>query len=83
MAMVFRFQHALRRTAAHCIALCALLAALPGTAQQYVPQKDDRFPKIRFADGLESLNDRCPVRLGKLNTKMDPIYVNGRPLGFC
>lgn len=52
-------------------------------AQEYVPQADEHFPRIRYADAQESLNDRCPVRLAKLNLKMDPVYVNGRPVGFC
>ncbi len=34
-------------------------------------------------DGLTSLNDRCPVRGDPLNAAVEPVYVNGRPLGFC
>jgi hypothetical protein len=60
-----------------------LLAALTASAQEYVEQKDPRFPRIRYADGQLSLNDRCAVRLGKLNTKIAPLYVNSRPVGFC
>ena len=41
------------------------------------------FPYVQFADGQVSLNDRCPVRRVKLNRRMPPIYVNGRPVGFC
>lgn len=40
-------------------------------------------PQIRYADGLVSVNDRCPVKRSKLNRKMTPIYANGRPVGFC
>ena len=44
----------------------------------------DTLPRIRYFDGGQvSLNDRCAVRKGKLNTKMPPIYVNGQPIGFC
>jgi hypothetical protein len=44
----------------------------------------DSFPTIRyFEGGLVSQNDRCAVRKVKLNAKMPPIYVNGRPIGFC
>jgi YHS domain-containing protein len=44
----------------------------------------DSLPRIRFFDGQQiSLNDRCPVRKGKLNVKMTPVYVNGQPVGFC
>ncbi|MGH8015933.1 MAG: hypothetical protein ACREBV_07060 [Candidatus Zixiibacteriota bacterium] len=41
------------------------------------------FPRIVFADGQVSMNGRCMVRMAKLNRKMPPIYVNGRPVGFC
>ncbi len=41
------------------------------------------FPRLIFADGQTSMNDRCMVRMAKLNRKMPPIYVNGRPVGFC
>jgi hypothetical protein len=43
----------------------------------------DSFPRLVFGDGLISLNDRCIVRKTKLNPKMPPVYVNGRPVGFC
>lgn len=44
----------------------------------------DSLPRLRYRhDGQVTLNDRCPVRLVKLNPKMSPAYVNGRPVGFC
>lgn len=43
----------------------------------------DSLPRLIFADGLVSLNDRCMVRQVKLNRKMPPIYVSGEPVGFC
>lgn len=46
-------------------------------------EPEAEFPRIRFADGQVSLNDRCPVRKVKLNRRMPPIYVNGKPIGFC
>jgi hypothetical protein len=54
----------------------------PGQAQ-FVAGDIDTLPRIRFSDGLVSLNDRCPVRLVPLNLRMPPVYVNGRPVGFC
>ncbi len=30
-----------------------------------------------------TMNDRCMVRRAKLNLKMPPVYVSGRPVGFC
>jgi len=41
------------------------------------------FPHLRFADRSVSLNDRCPVRKVKLNRRLSPLFVNGRPVGFC
>jgi hypothetical protein len=41
------------------------------------------LPHIRFGDAGSSINDRCPVRKNKLNLKMPPLWVNGRPVGFC
>ena len=49
----------------------------------FVDAAQDSFPRIRFADGRISLNDRCPVRQVRLNRRMPPIYVNGQPVGFC
>ena len=50
---------------------------------EYV-ESTDSFPQIRyFEGGLVSPNDRCAVRKVKMNTKMPPVYVNGRPIGFC
>jgi len=44
----------------------------------------DTLPALRyFADGKETLNDRCPVRKVKLNPMMGASYVNGQPVGFC
>ena len=40
-------------------------------------------PQIRYDDGQVSLDDHCPIRKHKLNLKMPPVYVNGRPVGFC
>ena len=44
----------------------------------------DSLPRLRYlADGLVTLNDRCPVRKVRLNPKMNAAYVNGFPVGFC
>jgi hypothetical protein len=51
-------------------------------AEFVAPQ--DSLPHLRFlADGLITLNDRCPVRKVRLNPRMGASYVNGRPVGFC
>ena len=47
-------------------------------------EAQDSFPHVRYFDTkLVSINDRCAVRKVKLNPKMPPVYVNGRPVGFC
>ena len=56
---------------------------MKGGAQQYVESEDPAFPRIRYEDSLVSMNDRCIVRLRKLSPKIQPVYVNGRPIGFC
>ena len=50
---------------------------------RFVPGDVDSLPRIQYADGQVSLNDRCPVRQVPLNNRMPPVYVNGRPVGFC
>jgi hypothetical protein len=57
-------------------------AAPPPLAEFVSPT--DSLPHLRLlADGLVTLNDRCPVRKVKLNPRMHAAYVNGRPIGFC
>jgi hypothetical protein len=43
----------------------------------------NRYPHIRFEDGIVSINDRCPVRKAGLNLRLPALFVNGRPVGFC
>ncbi|HTM58055.1 MAG TPA: hypothetical protein VL123_06540 [Candidatus Udaeobacter sp.] len=67
-------------------ALALLLAAAhaaPAGAQRYVPTSDPQFPRLRYADSLNSVNDRCVVTRHRLNPMIAPIYVNGEPVGFC
>ena len=59
----------------------AELVKATGKPELLVPPDD--FPKIRFGDGLVSANDRCPVTKRKLSKAFPPVYVNGRPIGFC
>ena len=81
--------HGGRRLRRALLTLAALgaLAALPAQravfAQRYVPGEHPDFPKIKYSDSLESVNDRCIVKQSKLNLKVRPVYVNWRPIGFC
>jgi YHS domain-containing protein len=74
----------LGRTAA-ALAIPLLLGASlrAGWAQRYVPGAEPAFPRIRYADSLDSRNDRCIVAGNRLNTKIRPTYVNGLPIGYC
>ena len=65
------------------VSVALALGARPVSSQNYVPTSDLDHPKVRYADSLVSLNDRCPVRHGRLNPTYAPVYVNGRPVGFC
>lgn len=65
------------------LVLAAALSGRPGSAQTYVPTSDLEHPKVKYADNSVSLNDRCPVRTGKLSTTYKPVYINGQPIGFC
>ena len=58
-------------------------ASGPASAQRKVPTKDPAHPRVKYADSLVSLNDRCIVRAGGLNPIFKPVYVNGKPIGFC
>lgn len=63
-----------------------LAAAALGCSEppyEYVAGSDPEFPRLRVADRDVSVNDRCPVTLSRLSRKIDPVYVNGRPIGFC
>lgn len=56
--------------------------APPAVAEFISPA--DSLPRLCYlADGLVTLNDRCPVRKVRLNPRMNAAYVNGRPVGFC
>ena len=65
------------------IGIAALLSPATSRAQRYVPTADPEHPRIKYADSLVSLNDRCIVRMNKLNTRVRPIYVSRHPVGFC
>jgi hypothetical protein len=40
-------------------------------------------PRLKFADGMLSTNDCCPVTKRKLSVYFPPVYVNGQAIGFC
>ena len=71
------------RTVLVVVVLAALALPLAGRTQRYVPTTDPNHPRLRYADSLDSVNDRCAVRKNKLNPKVRPVYVNRQPVGFC
>ena len=57
---------------------------VPGwTEAAVLVEPEVAYPRLRFPDGSLSLNDRCPVRKVRLNPRMPPLWVNGKPIGFC
>ena len=63
--------------------LTLVLTAMPAAAQRYLATSDSLHPRLRYADSLDSRNDRCLVAQNKLNPRVRPVYVNGLPMGFC
>ncbi len=59
------------------------LAAEPPAPSSEVPTAESRFHPLHLSDGQETANDRCPVRKRPLNDKLEPLWVNGKPIGFC
>lgn len=57
---------------------------LDGAGVFYVAGEDPARPRVRYADGQVGPGDRCAIRTAnKLNRRIPPVYVNGRPIGFC
>ena len=70
-------------TAGMALLLLCGLTACGAPPHAYIEDDPQDFPRLRFKDGSVSHNDRCPVQRNKLNRVFDPLYVNGRPIGFC
>ncbi len=41
------------------------------------------FPHLVMSGGDLTVNNHCPVRKGRLNVRIQPLFVNGKPIGFC
>lgn len=41
------------------------------------------FPHLLMSGGELTVNVHCPVRKGRLNVRIQPLFVNGKPIGFC
>ena len=53
------------------------------TLGAFVDQGAGRAPIRYFDSDLVSLNEVCPLTRGRLSPVIEPVYVNGRPIGFC
>ena len=71
--------HSALRTLTLTTTFALALATAGARAQSYVPGGEEDLPRVLYPDGQTSINDRCPVRLAKLNLRMDPVHVNGKP----
>lgn len=71
------------RLAVRAASALILLLAGVASAQRLVPGTDPEHPRVKYADSLESVNDRCIVAKRTLSRTVRPIYVNLRPIGFC
>ena len=49
----------------------------------YVTTDPPENARAMYRDSTISVNTQCPVRGGRIDPKRDPVYVNGRPVGFC
>ena len=67
-----------------CIVLLLSVGATLGAGKaRKVRGEERKFPYLRFPYGDISCNDRCPLTKSRLNRKMNPVWVNDRPVGFC
>ena len=66
------------------MAMQAAMPVLDGEGVIYVASTGATRPRVRYLDGQVSLNSHCAIRVeNKLNRRIPPVYVNGRPIGFC
>ncbi|GJM20602.1 MAG: hypothetical protein DHS20C15_05170 [Planctomycetota bacterium] len=50
----------------------------------FVASAEAEYPLLRYRDGQLSANTSCMIQLqNPISRRIPPMYVNGRPLGFC
>lgn len=67
---------------ARALAVTGLLVA-GGVGAAEPPEPAPDFRPMELPGGGTTVNDRCPVRKRPLNSRLEPLWVNGRPVGFC
>jgi hypothetical protein len=66
------------------VLLALVLGVVPAArAQVRVPVPGSDRWRVRYADSTVTINDLCPVAKRGIGERQTPIYVNGRPVGFC
>ena len=66
------------------LGIASAVACSQGEAPAVAVDPEAEYSAMRYSDsGLASLNDRCPVSGTPLSPDIEPLYVNGRPIGFC
>jgi hypothetical protein len=53
------------------------------SAQEKVPVPGTDRWRVKYADGSVTINDLCPVAKRRIGERQTPVYVNGKPVGFC
>ena len=68
-----------------CMTFAACAGRLPAEEGVYqVNGTNSEHSRLRYLDGHVSANETCMIRVeNALNPKIPPMYVNGRPMGFC
>jgi hypothetical protein len=74
----------LRADVPHCRLAASRARRASGNAPALAQPRAGGFAisRDKYADSLESVNDRCLVKKTKLSLAVRPVYVNWRPIGF-
>jgi hypothetical protein len=81
---VAMFRIARRSRRAKLVGLLAMtIAASAFAAPEKIPVGETERHHIRYDDGTLTINDFCPVLQRPLGPVKSPVFVNGRPVGFC
>ena len=54
--------------------------AIEESFEATVVDPEAEYSPLQYADGTQTLNDRCPIHQGKLEAKVRPLFVNRKPV---
>ena len=78
------FMICIRLTLGSMLTALLVLAGCSPEPLGVLENPESEFSAVRYKDrNLVSLNTRCPVTDDPLSTVIEPVYANGRPIGFC